>query len=51
MKPVWPLVALVPTKAPTGKTVSVLQCLMHGAQDCKQPSLSGASPTFDRRLQ
>jgi circadian clock protein KaiC len=33
----------------SGKTILALQCLVHVAQDCKEPGISGASPASDRQ--
>jgi hypothetical protein len=33
----------------SGKTIFALQFLMHGAQDCKERGISGASPATDRQ--
>ena len=33
----------------SGKTILALQFLVRGAQDCKEPGISGASPASDRQ--
>ena len=33
----------------SGKIIIVLQFLVHGAQHCKEPGMTGASPASDRR--
>ncbi len=33
----------------SGKTIVALQFLVHGAQDCREPGISGASPASDRQ--
>jgi circadian clock protein KaiC len=32
----------------SGKTILALQFLAHGAKDCKEPGISGASPASNR---